>query len=416
MLLVFGNTSIKPCSLETMASNISKTISRIALHKRFTASAVEFLKLILVKLHQIYLASRLNLSILKRFSKVLICDASIWGLDDCLWEDFPGYWGVSSLSMCKLQLVYDFLSGQIKTFQIKAGTDSDHNYVPEFLKHISPGSLVLADLGYYSTKFFKEIVKQSAYFISRLKSDANIYDPETKKKIDFIKLSKKIKEDKFELNILIRENKTTRFLPCRLVAMKAPRKVIIKRRKDKIKSHGGRSVKKKTLELCSWTLMITNLSTKEMPASSIYLLYMIRWQIELIFKQFKSILQIHKCNSGNKYRVLCEVYGKLILATILTKICGKLNSELWDPKRQNELSFDKFFKQMSQRLSSIHFVALEQSVQEAFRFLERQIQVLVQTCLKCKQHTRATSLETLANAKNQIFIYISKTRLRLLLS
>ena len=46
---------------------------------------------------------------------------------------------------------------------------------------------MLADLGYYSTKFFKEIVKQSAYFISRLKSDANIYDPETKKKIDFIK-------------------------------------------------------------------------------------------------------------------------------------------------------------------------------------------------------------------------------------
>jgi hypothetical protein len=42
----------------------------------------------------------------------------------------------------------------------------------------------------------------------------------------------------------------------------------------------------------------------------------VRWQIELIFKLFKSLGQIDESRSQKPYRILCEVYAKLIAMII----------------------------------------------------------------------------------------------------
>ena len=78
------------------------------------------------------------------------------------------------------------------------------------------------------------------------------------------------------------------------------------------------------------------------------MLYKIRWQIELIFKQFKSTLQFYKNNTGNENRLLCEIYGRLIAVTIITKLDGTVNSKIWNNQKM-ELSLEKFFKRMQER-------------------------------------------------------------------
>jgi hypothetical protein len=48
----------------------------------------------------------------------------------------------------------------------------------------------------------------------------------------------------------------------------------------------------------------------------VFILGRYRWQIELLFKLWKSDLQIDKWRTTNPYRILCELYGKLMAAIV----------------------------------------------------------------------------------------------------
>jgi len=60
----------------------------------------------------------------------------------------------------------------------------------------------------------------------------------------------------------------------------------------------------------------------------LFVLYRIRWRIELVFKTWKSILAIHKIRSAKSERVMCEVYGKLILAALSSMMCAAAEAYL----------------------------------------------------------------------------------------
>ncbi|MCP5007930.1 MAG: transposase, partial [Planctomycetes bacterium] len=137
---------------------------------------------------------------------------------------------------------------------------------------------------------------------------------------------------------------------CRLICLRVGEEVTNKRRM-KLKKEAtkkGRVPGAQSLELAGWTMMITNVPEKWIPSEMLWRIYSIRWQIELLFKQFKSILQVHHSNTGNVYRLKCEIYGKLIMATIISRIHGAINAKLWNADKR-ELSMDKFYKRMQER-------------------------------------------------------------------
>ena len=55
--------------------------------------------------------------------------------------------------------------------------------------------------------------------------------------------------------------------------------------------------------------------------AQLFALYRVRWQVELAFKVWKPILAIHRIRSAKRERVLCEVYGKLIVAILASSLC-----------------------------------------------------------------------------------------------
>ena len=76
-----------------------------------------------------------------------------------------------------------------------------------------------------------------------------------------------------------------------------------------------------------YALFITSLpATYTM--KQLFALYRIRWQIELTFKVWKSILAIHHIRSAKEERVLCEVSGKLVLAVLISALCATARSFL----------------------------------------------------------------------------------------
>ncbi len=64
------------------------------------------------------------------------------------------------------------------------------------------------------------------------------------------------------------------------------------------------------------TLLVTNACVAMLSLSEAMVLLRVRWQIELLFKLWKSHGQIDEWQSQKPYRILCEVYAKLIVVLI----------------------------------------------------------------------------------------------------
>ena len=70
------------------------------------------------------------------------------------------------------------------------------------------------------------------------------------------------------------------------------------------------------LALNDWAVLVTNASQEMMSLTEAFALRRIRWQIELLFKLWKSHNHIDKWRSEKPLRILCEVYAKLIVTII----------------------------------------------------------------------------------------------------
>ena len=122
-------------------------------------------------------------------------------------------------------------------------------------------------------------------------------------------------------------------------------------------------------------------------------LYSLRWQIELLFKQLKSVLAIHQSHTTKLSRLKCEIYGKLIFAVLIHRIHSLVNTLLWN-ESQRELSFDKFYKRIQERAFTILKLLLL-SVNRVVQYLSAEIPRVVKNCMKLRQRSRKTTLEIL---------------------
>jgi len=168
-----------------------------------------------------------------------------------------------------------------------------------------------------------------------------------------------------------------------------------KRRRD-LKARTRRHRKectKRSLALCGWTLLITNAPARRLSARIALDLYMLRWQIELLFKQLKSILQIHHTNTGREPRLRCELYGKLIGAVLIHRIHAVLNPRTWNTSRK-ELSMEKLYKRIQERAFTLLGLMLISTAQ-AVAYLAKELQHIARHCIKSTQPSRPTTLEVL---------------------
>ena len=79
--------------------------------------------------------------------------------------------------------------------------------------------------------------------------------------------------------------------------------------------------------------------SEQFSPEAIFTIYRLRWQIEIVFKTWKSILKIHKIHSAKTNRLYCEIYGKLIMAVIIHRFHNYLTTT-----QQKVLSLYKIFQ------------------------------------------------------------------------
>ena len=82
---------------------------------------------------------------------------------------------------------------------------------------------------------------------------------------------------------------------------------------------------------------ITNTSPKEVPTNYVHPLYSLRWQIEILFKTWKSFFEIDECKKIKKERLECHLYGQLIGILLCSSTMFQMRQLLLEKKKQ-ELS------------------------------------------------------------------------------
>lgn len=412
--LTFGALKGTTLTLSSLVEILAKDISRTGIHLRFNKQAVEFIKKIYNHVFKLTHRSKnnINVKVLDKFNRVNIVDSSSWKIPKRLKDSFPGF----NDAGCKLQLMFDYKSGLPDILDLTHETYPDSNYVKNMNTQIKSNDLFIFDQGYGLTNTFKLLERQGAFFISRFNHHAiNVYIKKNNlfEKVDILKLINQFQHNSInELECYIGNNDTK--VKVHFFAIKVPQQAADNKRR-KLRRAGCReryTPSSKALLLCDWNFLITNIpKEKGISVREIIAFYPIRWNIELFFKQLKSILAIHKTEvKHNEERLRCEILGKCIIAMFISYCYSLTRSYSWETF-STEISFEKTVKYFKRNISILLELLLV-SLCKAINFLKKMIAIIVRTCQKFRQISRKNSLDVLIERsiyKNLNLVYIKQS-------
>jgi len=376
--------------LNTMCPEIN--ITRQSLHERINQYAVSFFTFFLSKVVQLEVIKDFDPASLTHFNRILLLDSTSFQLPAELAELFPGCGGSASEAGMKIQFGYDLKSSQF-FYEIQEGTSPDNKNSNSFAQEVEKGDLRIADLGYAISQAFVEIDDQEAFYLSRYKSSITLYLRQGEDFVPFdltsFLLSIYILH---EIEVYIKYG--TEYRLVRLVAQRVPEDVKNQRIRNlnKAAKKKGTNIKKITLLLQGYNLYVSNAPEEALPMTYFHLLYSIRWGVELIFKNWKSNLDLSTITATREERVLSVIYAKMIWIFISHKISFLARSYAWLNKKREVSIYraTKYLKVFShQWLSSIVKGKI------APDFLQEPFSFIIKHCLKTKSKKRIYPLEIL---------------------
>jgi hypothetical protein len=143
------------------------------------------------------------------------------------------------------------------------------------------------------------------------------------------------------------------------------------------------------LTLLAWNLFITNVPGTVWTPETVCKAYPFRWQVELIFKSWKSYLHLATLTTKKAETTLCYLYGRMLLILLTYALCPSLRTRLWVKKRR-ELSVLKLVRHF-QALADRWMQVLYQSTFELYRFLHRACATAERLVAKASRKRRTTA-------------------------
>lgn len=282
--------------------------------------------------------SHCNKALLEPFEQILIHDSMSCTLSEQCEEGYKGSGGSASKSLIKVDAIINIKKFQIVETICTDVTEPDMSLSKKIIKHCKAGTLVIQDLGYYHLETFESINALKAFYLSRLHGRTLVFlNPNDSEPIQLGKylheLSSKGKD--LDIDVYISEKK----IKTRLVAYLVPDDVYDKRVYNQRKKN-KRTPSKEWLARQQFSIFITNVPREIWSWKVVGTVYKIRWQIELIFKVWKSQLNIHYLKGTCKDRIDCLIYCRLIAVAILFTIYQTISNIIID--EDGALSFVKF--------------------------------------------------------------------------
>lgn len=173
-------------------------------------------------------------------------------------------------------------------------------------------------MGYFSLIHFAFLAAQGCYFLTRFRVGTCVYVEG--EQVGLVALLRAQCRPHLDLEVEVGQKQR---LACRLVAKQLPR-AVAERRREQLRRETkkkGQVVSPHALLLAAWDIYLTNLPQVLASTPEVFILARLRWQIELLFKLWKSEARLDKSRSEKPWRILCECYAKLIGILVQHWIC-----------------------------------------------------------------------------------------------
>jgi len=321
-----NNPSLQQIVKEAPAEH-SITLSKQGLDSRFSPQSVAFSKSLLEEAIAKQVLDTPVFNSINKFNRIQIKDSTKFNISELFKEDFPGSGGSGSTAGVSIQFEYDLKSGKIADIDLQAANKSDSKDALKKKDQIQASDLIIRDLGYYSDKVINTICDNDAYFISRLCYSSNVY--ETQKAIDQIDFGLLYRQmqnagiEYKELKVFVGEKR----IPLRLVIALLPEAVREKRIRirNKVNKKRKQNTTDKFRARAHFNLFICNISPEDLTKEEVCNLYHVRWQIELIFKTWKSLMKINQLQKMKLERFVTTIYMNLLWIVVFWNIIYPYN-------------------------------------------------------------------------------------------
>lgn len=211
------------------------------------------------------------------------------------------------------------------------------------------------------------------------------YKNDEYEQIDLLKIKRKMKSgEQKSIDVFIGDKK----MLTRLILERVPAQIANeKRRKLKTdKQNKRKGLTKQRLEFCDVNAHITNTTQEQLHDKQVREFYSLRWQIEIIFKAWKSVYHIDKIKKMKIERFECINYGTLILIILTTHLLAFCKYILFAAHKE-EISELKTFKTIKGLLRELK-TALQHAEKDVGDFLNLLLALVNKTCVKQQKNGR----------------------------
>jgi hypothetical protein len=310
-----------------------------AIEQRFTPRLVLFLQGLFRRAILCLVQSDASMApLLDRFTTVAVLDSTTITLPAELSEEFPGCGGShgGGKAAMKLQVQWDLRHGGFEAIAIEPGRDCDYKTSLQS-RALPPGSLRISDLGYFDIDVFQNIAAAGSFWLSRLQFGTAVFSP-AKARLSLLEWLGRQPEPVVDAPILLGAEQQ---MPCRLVAWRVPAEVANRRRQKLIaeaRRKDGRTPSDERLAWCDWMIFVTNVPAEQLSVQEIAVLYRARWQIELLFKRWKSQGLVAELTGSTVVRKMVRLWSRLLAVLVLHWL---LLTTIWgDPRRSLKKASD----------------------------------------------------------------------------
>lgn len=303
--------------LSQTAALLGTPVSAAALEQRCTEAAVACLRQVLAAAMAVVIRGPVvALPVLDRFPAVTVQDSTVIPLPAVLADRWPGCGGSTpeaGAAALKVDVRYGLGDGGMDVLDLQPGRSSDQNAVSQTAP-LPAGSLKLHDLGYVSLERLAALQAAGIHTLCRLKSQTTVTTA-AGRRWPLAALLGAQPEDEVDLGVQLG---AAQQVPGRLLAVRVPAAVAAERRRKLVAEaqREGRVPSKERLMLCAWTVYFTTVPAEQLTLAEALVLARQRWQVELLFKLWKSQGQVDASRGSKPLRVACEVVAKLLALVI----------------------------------------------------------------------------------------------------
>ena len=188
------------------------------------------------------------------------------------------------------------------------------------------GQLAIADRGYSTAAGIEHVVSQGADVLVRVNRGAlPLYSRSDRPFViePFLRRihEGQVVERKVRIRLQTDPRRRERIVDGRLIATRLPADKADEARK-RLRAEIGSSVTAEALEMAAYVAVFTTAPATRLAAQQCLAIYRLRWQIELVFKRWKSLCHFDRLPNERSDTILSWLYGKLLLGLVLDKIAS----------------------------------------------------------------------------------------------